>query len=175
MLWRKTFPEALTGGWGSVVNSVDDAQLRGLPSWLPSASFPFVSLWKRTNFVFRRARIKATSQNFYSKLKSSPLQCLASIGCVSGCTALLCCCTQAPSWRLPAESPWPWAMRVLGPHGHGENRWEHSVSVGHWVRKRERFFVPWYYISLGLGWTRCFSKRINQLSKPLWAFDMFTP
>ena len=50
-----------------------------------------------------------------------------------------------------------------------------GVSVLIRGREREKesehtSLFTWDYICLGLGWTRCFFKIINQFPKLLWAF-----
>ena len=95
-------PEAHREGCGSVVWFIDDVQLRTFPSWCPNIPSLFVLPYKRSNLVFNKARIKATAQSLCYMFKYSPVQCQASLVCVSSCSPLLCCGIQPPSWR-------PWA------------------------------------------------------------------
>ena len=121
----------------------DDVQLRSFPAWLPSVPSPSVSPWKMSNRVFSRARMKAPAQSSCSIFKSSPVQHLASVACVSYYSPLLCCGIQAPSWR-------PWREQMRAPCKCGSRAREPLHSPGVTTR------------SSGLGWTRyCLKKPIS--------------
>ena len=90
---------------------------------------------------------------------------LNSLGPHPGCLAHSHCNPfQAPSWSLCVELTWPWATRLLGPHGHvlpGERVCEQRVSAspgrGQEREKTSLFFVS--YISLGLDGPGALSKE----------------
>ena len=80
------------------------------------------------------------------------------------------------------DSPWPWAIRLLSPHGYGEKMHKCMEQVRYWLGEREReresvcvSLYPWDCISLMLGQTRCLFKSTNQIPKLLWALDVFAP
>lgn len=134
--WGKEFPETHMGGWGSMAKFADDMKLRGVPSWFSYVPPLFISPLKRSNLVLSRARIKAISQFLlHVKVQSSPIFSKFSV-CFQ-LQSIVVLWYSGSYWSLHVESTWPWARQLLGPRGHGENRWGHSGSAGHQVRERK--------------------------------------
>ena len=123
------------------VNFTDDVKLRGLPSWLlnvPSHSVPL----KKSNLVFNRARMKATSQSFCSILKSSPVQDLASLMSVQ----------YSGFFMEPARATLPWREQVSAP-------WEGRSSG-----KKDREFLCSTSVMLIWDWKKTEAFQIGQWS-----------
>ena len=62
------------GGWGSMVNFIDDIKLRGVPLLTSLCPISIHLTLKRSNLVLSRARIKATAKFLlHIKVQSSPV------------------------------------------------------------------------------------------------------
>ena len=130
--------------------------------------FPYVSNvpplymlpWKKSNCILREVKTKASVQSFRFIIRRSLLQPAQST---------LAPVAAGPTWSRAPE------QESAQTHGVSALLRERETEK---ERERERVRAPLFpcdYISLGLGWTRCFFKRTNRFFKLLWALDRFTP
>lgn len=101
-----------------------DVKLRGFCSKVLS---PFILLWKKSNHVFSRAKIKAIAQNFCSTLKSNTVQHLTSSACVPSCIPL--CGVSVAMDHGPCS--------YLRPHDCKEGTGEHSGDRWPWSKREQ--------------------------------------
>lgn len=150
------FPETCMGEWGVVVNFVM-IKLGG--SLLTSQSHFCPFHHGKSNLIFSRTRIMATVQSLCPFLKPSPVQLLTSSVCFQ-LHFIAVLWYWGSSWGLHVESPWPWAVQLLGSNGHGQIRHMHHMRAGHRARKNREIspLFPWDYMSLGLGQAKSFYK-----------------
>ena len=149
--------------------------------------------------VLKKTKTKASVQRSCSVLKYRLWEPAGSCRGLSPHLGPLACSQllsfQAPSWILRAEPTRPWAMRLLEPQGHMPmTRWAResergsllkakghlgAEAMGHGAKalcesSQRASLFPWDYLSLGMGWTRCFLKMTSQLPKLLCTLSVST-